>query len=180
MSTLTLPAAGTWTIDPAHTTVGFSARHLMAARVRGSFKSFSGVIEVGETPETSSVSVSIDAESIDTGVADRDTHLRSADFLDVENHPTLEFASTEIRPVTGGFEVDGTLTIRGVSRPVTLDMQYSGVIQDPWGNDKSIFSATTKVNREDFGLTLNAPLEAGGWLVGKDVEIEIEVEAAKA
>lgn len=180
MSTVTLPETGTWTIDPAHTAVGFSARHLVAARVRGSFKSFSGVIEMGDQPEDSSVSVSIDAASIDTGVEDRDAHLRSEDFLDVDNYPTLDFVSNAVRPVAGGYEVDGNLTIRGTTRPVTLDMVYSGVMQDPWGNEKAIFSATTKINREVFGLTWNAPLEAGGWLVGKDVEIEIEVQAGKA
>lgn len=180
MSTMTLPQTGTWAIDPAHTVIGFSARHLVAAKVRGSFKSFTGAIEIGDRPEASTVRVSIDSASIDTGVADRDTHLRSADFLDTDNFPTVDFVSTSVRPVEGGFAVDGNLTIRGTTQPVTLDMQYSGVMQDPWGNDKSIFSATTKVNREDFGLTWNAPLEAGGWLVGKTVEIEIELQAAKA
>lgn len=180
MSTLTLPATGTWTIDTAHTVVSFSARHLMAAKVRGSFKSFSGTIAVGDAPEASTVTVSIDAASIDTGVEDRDAHLRSEDFLDSGNYPTLDFVSTEVRPVAGGYEVDGTLTIRGTSRPVTLGMEYAGVMEDPWGNEKAIFSASTKINREDFGLTWNAPLEAGGWLVGKEVVIEIEVQAAKA
>ena len=180
MSTLTLPAAGTWTIDPTHTTVAFSSRHLMAARVRGSFKTFSGMIDIGEAPETSTVRVSIDAASIDTGVEDRDNHLRSPDFLDVTNFPSLEFASTAVRAVAGGYEVDGNLTIRGTSRPVTLQMEYMGVMADPWGNEKALFSATTEINREEFGLTWNAPLEAGGWLVGKSVEIEIEVQAATA
>ena len=180
MSTLTLPATGTWTIDASHSEVGFSARHLMAARVRGSFKTFSGTITIADTPETSSVTVSMDAASIDTGTEDRDNHLRSADFLDVDNYPTLEFVSTEVRPIAGGYEVDGGLTIRDSTQPVTLQMQYSGVIADPWGNEKAIFSANTKINREDFGLTWNAPLEAGGWLVGKQVEIEMEVQAVLA
>lgn len=180
MSTLTLPATGTWTIDTSHSEVGFSARHLMAARVRGSFKTFSGTITIADTPETSSVTVSMDAASIDTGTEDRDNHLRSADFLDVDNYPTLEFVSTEVRPIADGYEVDGGLTIRDTTQPVTLQMQYSGVITDPWGNEKAIFSANTKINREDFGLTWNAPLEAGGWLVGKQIEIEIEVQAVLA
>ena len=180
MTTLTIPTTGTWDIDATHTTVGFSARHLMAARVRGSFKTFSGKIDITDTPETSSVQVSIDAASIDSGVGDRDNHLRSPDFLDVENFPSLEFVSTEVRAMTGGYQVDGNLTIRGTSRPVTLQMQYLGVMTDPWGNEKALFSATTEINREDFGLTWNAPLEAGGWLVGKNVEIEIEVQAAAA
>ena len=179
MSTVTLPATGTWAIDPTHTTVGFSARHLMAAKVRGSFKAFSGSIDISDSPESSSVSVSIDAASIDTGVEDRDNHLRSPDFLDVDNFGSLEFASTAVRAVGGGYEVDGNLTIRDKTVPVQLDMEYAGVMTDPWGNEKAIFSASTKINREDFGLTWNAPLEAGGWLVGKDVQIEIEVQAAK-
>ncbi len=180
MTTLTLPTTGTWNIDATHTTVGFSARHLMAARVRGSFKTLSGIIDIADTPETSTVRVSIDAASIDTGAADRDNHLRSPDFLDVESHPSLEFVSAAVKAVAGGYEVDGNLTIRGASQPVTLQMQYLGVMTDPWGNEKALFSATTEINREDYGLTWNAPLEAGGWLVGKNVEIEIEVQAAAA
>ncbi|MGA9594682.1 MAG: YceI family protein [Acidimicrobiia bacterium] len=180
MSTLTLPATGTWSLDTAHTTVGFKVKHLMAARVRGSFRTFSGTINVADPVENSSVNVTIDAASIDTGASDRDHHLRSPDFLDVENFPTLEFNSNTVRVTGDGYAVDGELTIRGESRPVTLDMEFAGVIQDPWGNEKAIFSASTKINREDWGLTWNAPLEAGGWLVGKEVTIEIELEAAKA
>ncbi len=179
-STLTLPEVGTWSIDPSHTVVGFNARHLVAAKVRGSFKTFSGTIAIGETPEDSSVTVTIDAGSIDTGVEDRDGHLRSPDFLDIANHPTLEFRSTAVRDAGKGYEVVGDLTIRGVSRPVTLDMSYLGLVTDPWGNDKALYSASTKIDREDWGLTWNAALEAGGWLVGKTVDIEIEVQAAKA
>jgi len=180
MSTMTLPTTGTWTFDPTHTRVGFVARHLMVAKVRGSFSSFSGTINIGATPEDSSVNVSIDAASIDTGVEDRDNHLRSADFLDAENHPTLEFVSTEVRAVGGGYEVDGDLTIRGETHPLTLELEYGGVVTDPYGNEKAVFAAETKIDREDWGLTWNAPLEAGGWLVGKEVKIEIEVELAKA
>jgi polyisoprenoid-binding protein YceI len=178
--TLTFPAVGAWSLDPAHTEVGFSARHLMAAKVRGSFKAFSGAIAMGDTPESSSVNVSIDAGSIDTGVEDRDGHLRSPDFLNIEEYPTLEFASTAVRAKGSHHEVDGDLTIRGVSKPVTLKLEYHGLVTDPWGSNKAIFSASTKINREDWGLTWNAPLEAGGWLVGKDVTIEIEVQAAPA
>ncbi len=178
--TLTLPAPGTWAIDPTHTAVTFSARHLMAAKVRGSFKTFSGTIDIGDSPEASSVSVTIDAGSIDTGVEDRDGHLRSPDFLHIEDFPTLEFASTGIRTAGSGYEVDGDLTIRGVTNPVTLQLAYHGLVTDPWGNEKALFSATTKINREDWGLTWNAPLEAGGWLVGKNVDIELEVQAAPA
>lgn len=178
--TLTLPATGTWTIDPAHTTVAFSARHLMAAKVRGSFKSFSGAITIGDPIETSQVTVTIDAGSIDTGVDDRDGHLRSPDFLHIEEYATLEFVSTDVRSAGSHYEVDGELTIRGVTNPVTLRLDYHGLVTDPWGNDKALFSAGTKINREDWGLTWNAPLEAGGWLVGKNVDIELEVQAAPA
>lgn len=180
MSTITLPDAGTWVIDPTHTAVTFSARHLMAAKVRGSFKTFSGEIDVNEDHVASAVSVSIDAASIDTGTEDRDNHLRSADFLDTENHPTIDFKSSGVRQVGDSYEIDGELTIRGTTQPVTLNTEYFGIMADPWGNGKALFSATTEIDREAFGLTWNAPLEAGGWLVGKKVNIEIEVQAAKA
>jgi polyisoprenoid-binding protein YceI len=180
LETVTHPEVGTWAIDPAHTVVGFRARHLMAAKVRGSFEVFSGTIDIGEQPETSSVAVTIDAASITTGAADRDTHLRSPDFLDSESFPSLEFRSTAVRREGDGYMVDGELTIRGVANPVTLDLEYHGVATDPWGNDKALFSATTTIEREAWGLTWNAPLEAGGWLVGKTVDIELEIQAAKA
>ena len=179
-ATFTLPQTGTWSIDPAHTEVSFSARHLMAAKVRGSFKTFSGIVDMAETPEDSSVEVIIDALSIDTGVEDRDGHLRSPDFLDVESYPTLEFRSTAVRQAGSDYEIDGVLTIRGTTKPVTLSMQYLGLIVDPWGNEKALFSASTSIDREEWGLVWNAPLEAGGWLVGKTVNIEIEVQAARA
>lgn len=174
------PEVGTWAIDPTHTVVGFSVRHLMASKVRGSFKTFSGTIAIGDAPEASSVEVSIDASSIDTGVDDRDAHLRSGDFLDIETFPSLDFKSTGVRANGNGYHVDGELTIRGVSKPVTLDLDYLGVMTDPWGNDKAMFSAVTEIDREQWGLTWNQALEAGGWLVGKKIAIELEVQAAKA
>ncbi len=177
MTTITLPTTGVWAIDPSHSAVTFSARHLMAARVRGAFKAFSGQINVSDSPEASTVNVSIDAASIDSGVEDRDNHLRSPDFLDVENHPTLEFASSAVRAISGGYAVDGALTIRGTTKPVTMEMEYLGVVADPWGNEKALFSAKTQIDREAYGLVWNAPLEAGGWLVGKTVGIELEVQA---
>ena len=175
----TLPVSGTWTIDPAHTVIGFRVRHLMAATVRGSFKSFSGKIHIGDSPEDSRAEVAIDAASIDTGVEDRDRHLRSQDFLDAATHPTLDFASREVRPVSDGrYQIEGDLTIRGESRPVTLELDYLGLMTDPWGNDKALFSATTSIDREAWGLTWNAPLQSGGWLVGKTVDIELEIQAS--
>ncbi len=178
--TITKPAPGIWTFDPAHTSVGFTVKHLMAAKVRGSFKSFTGTITQGEDASSTSVTVSIDAASIDTGATDRDNHLRSGDFFDAETYPQIAFESTSITDRGGEFEVTGDLTIKDVTKPVTLTMTYGGLMSDPWGNEKAIFSGETKINREDFGLTWNQALEAGGWLVGKEVSIEVEVQAAKA
>ncbi len=180
-ATITLPETGTWNIDLNHSVLSARIRHLVAAKVRGTFKTFSGSITIGESPETSSVVVSIDAASIDTGVPDRDNHLRSPDFLDVVTHPTIDFVSTAVRAQGGtSYKVDGTLTIRDITKPVTLDMEYGGVVTDPWGNTKAVFSAETKINREDWDMTWNQALEAGGWLVGKTLDVEIEVEAGKA
>lgn len=177
METTTLPQVGTWTIDGTHTTVGFVARHLMFTKVRGAFKSFSGNIEVAEPIENSSVSVEIDAASIDTGTADRDGHLRSGDFLDVENHPKVSFASTGVRRDGQQFKVDGELTMVGVTKPVTLDVEFDGQAVDPFGNTKAGFAASTTINREEWGLTWNAALEGGGVLVSKEIRIEIEAQA---
>jgi polyisoprenoid-binding protein YceI len=176
-----LPQAGTWTFDGSHTTVGFTARHLMVSKVRGSFTSFSGGIEIAPTPEESWVEVTIDAASIDTREPQRDAHLRSGDFLDVEHHPSLHFRSTEVVPTgpsTG--KVRGDLTVRGVTRPVELDVEFLGVVKDPWGGQRFGVVATGEIDREDFGLTWNMALEAGGVLVGKRVQLQIEAEAVLA
>lgn len=172
-----LPASGTWTIDASHSSVEFVVRHLMVAKVRGRFSEFGGMIQVGQTPEASSVEVSITAASISTGDPQRDGHLQSADFFAVEQYPTIAFRSTAVRPVRSGYAVDGELTVRDVSKPVTLDLEYQGSITDPFGNDKAVFSASTEIDREDWGLTWNQALESGGVLVGKKAKIEIEVEA---
>jgi polyisoprenoid-binding protein YceI len=177
IQTGTLPASGTWTIDPSHSSVEFVVRHLMVAKVRGRFSDFSGTIHVGDTPEASSVEVSISPASISTGDPQRDGHLQSADFFEVEQFPTVTFRSTAVRPVRGGYAVDGELTVRDVTNPVTLDLEYQGSITDPFGNDKAVFSASTEIDREDFGITWNQALESGGVLVGKKAKIEIEVEA---
>ena len=173
----TLPAPGTWTIDSSHSSVEFIVRHLMVAKVRGRFSEFSGTIHVGDAPETSSVEVAISPASITTGDPQRDGHLQSADFFDVEQYPTIGFASTGVRSVGERYAVDGNLTVHGVSRPVTLDLEYQGSITDPFGNDKAVFSASTEVDREDWGLTWNQALESGGVLVGKKAKIELEIEA---
>ncbi|HLR96267.1 MAG TPA: YceI family protein [Jiangellaceae bacterium] len=178
---LTLPEPGTFTLDPTHAEVGFVAKHMMFAKVRGSFADVSGTLHVGETPESSSVEVAIKTDSITTGAADRDTHLRSDDFFDVETHPEITFRSTEIR-ATGGsdFILAGDLTIRGVTKPVELDATLEGVGDNPWGVQVVGVSARAEIDREDWGLTWNANLEAGGVLVGKRVKLEIEAEFNRA
>lgn len=173
------PAAGTYVIDPGHSVVEFVARHLGLAKVRGRFNEFEGTIQVAEDVAQSSARVSIKAASIDTRNDDRDAHLRSGDFLDADNHPALEFASTGVRRDGDNWLLDGELSIAGQRRPVTLDVEFEGAATDPWGGARVGFSATTRVNREDFGLTWNQALEGGGWLVGKEITIELSVEAVK-
>lgn len=174
------PAPGTWAIDRSHTSAEFVARHLMIAKVRGRFTDVAGTIEIDEVPEQSSAHVTIQSASITTGDDGRDAHLRSPDFLDVERFPTLEFRSTDVTHDGSRGLVTGDLTIRGVTRSVVLDVEFGGAATDPWGNSRIAFTASTQVNREDFGLTWNAPLEAGGVVVGPKVRIELSVEAVKA
>ena len=177
---LQAPAPGTYPIDASHSVVEFVVRHLGLAKVRGRFNEFEGTIVVAEDIADSRVDVSIRAATIDTRDEGRDTHLRSGDFLDVEKHATLEFHSTGVRQQGGNWIVDGDLTVAGQTRPVTLEVEFEGTATDPWGNDRVGFSATTKINREDFGLTWNQALETGGWLVGKEIKIELSVEGVKA
>jgi polyisoprenoid-binding protein YceI len=175
-----IPAPGTFTLDPLHTRVGFVARHLMVSKVRGAFTTVKGTITVAEDPLQSSVAVEIDAASIDSGVADRDNHLRSPDFLDVEVHPVLTFRSTGVLESNGNkFRLVGDLTIRDVTRPVDLDVEFEGVAKSPWGQEVIGFSATTEIDREEFGITWNQALETGGVLVGRKVKIEISAEAVR-
>jgi len=177
----TLPAAGTWSIDAAHSSVEAVARHLVVSRVRGRFASFSGTVKIGEDVADSSIDVSIDAASIDTGVEDRDQHLRSADFLDVDNHPTISFQASQAQHVKGDqWQLPGELTIRGTTRPVTLDVEFLGSQTDPWGNDKAAFEARATIAREDFGITWNQALETGGVLVGKELTVELLVQLQPA
>jgi len=172
----------TWSIDSTHSGVHFSVRHLVVAKVRGRFAAFAGSVKLDENDLTrSSVEVEIDAASIDTGVADRDKHLRSADFFDSEQYPKLRFVSTSIESNgKNRYSVHGNLTIRDVTRPVVLDAEYGGAAKDPWGNERAAFAAATSVERSDFGLKWNQALEAGGVLVGERVDIELEVELVKA
>ena len=168
----------TWTLDPAHSAVTFSAKHMMITTVRGSmairdFKlDFDPKDIVG-----SSVRVSLDAASIDTGQEARDGHLRSADFLETEAHPTIDFVSTRIEPAGDDYRIHGDLTIRGETRPVVLDAEFEGIVPNMQGGTRAAFSATTKVNRDEFGLNWNVALEQGGWLVSKDIKIEMDIAA---
>jgi polyisoprenoid-binding protein YceI len=178
-------SATIWTLDPTHTQVEFSVKHMMFTKVRGRFAGVEGTVRLdAENPTTSSVEVEIDAASIDTRVADRDRHLRSADFLDVENHPLITFRSRSVEGSLSepgaAFSVHGDLTIRGVTREVTLAATFEGTGTDPWGGTRSGFSAKAKIDRRDFGLTWNQALETGGVLVGHDVTIELQLQVVRA
>lgn len=170
-----------WKLDPAHTAAEFSARHMMITTVRGGFKNVTGkLIYDPANPSASYVEAVIDTASMtSTGLADRDNHLKSADFLDVANYPTITFKSTKVEASADGQQakITGDLTIRGVTRPVTLDVELLGQVNSPFGDERVGFHGATKINREDFGLTWNMALEAGGWLVGKEVTINLDVEA---
>jgi len=175
-----IPVAGTYGFDLSHSRVGFVVRHLMVSKVRGQFSQFEGTVVIAENPTDSKVEVSIDATSIDTRDETRDNHLRSADFFEADSNPKLTFASTAVRHVTGNdFEVDGDLTIHGTTKPVTLKVELEGVLTDPWGMSRAGFSASTELDREDWGLTYNQALEAGGVVIGKKITIEIEAEVVK-
>jgi polyisoprenoid-binding protein YceI len=174
--------ATTWTIDTAHSGITFSVRHMMFAKVRGRFGSWTGTIDLDpENLTHSNVEVEIDATSIDTGVADRDAHLRSPDFLNVDQFPTLRFESSSVVKASDGrYRVHGELTIRDVTHQVVLDTEFGGQATDPWGNQRAAFSGTTSIDRGDFGLTWNQVLEAGGVLVGERIDIELEVQVVQA
>jgi polyisoprenoid-binding protein YceI len=171
---------GTWTIDPSHSTVGFTARHLMVAKVHGRFGTFAGTIRIAEDRLASAVEATIEAASISTGDEQRDAHLRSADFLDVEQFPQLTFRSTSVRAEGDHYVVVGDLTIKDVTRQVELALELDGVQADPWGGTRAGFTAQTEINRKDFDLTWNVALETGGVLVGDKVKITLDIEAVKA
>ena len=172
---------GTYTIDPSHSRVGFSTRHAMVTKVRGAFNEVSGQATTGPNLDGASIEVTIQAASIDTRSADRDAHLKSADFFDVETYPALTFRSTEVTAVDDDtLRVTGDLTVKDVTRPITVDFEYAGSAQDPFGNTRIGFEGSTVVNRKDFGLTWNAALETGGFLVSENVTLEFEVSAIKS
>jgi polyisoprenoid-binding protein YceI len=173
-------ATGTWVIDTAHTNLGFTARHAMVAKVRGTFEDFSGSFTIdGDNLAASTAELTIQAASIATRNADRDAHLKSADFLDVENFPTVTFVTTGVRTDGDRIVVTGDLTIRGTTKSVDVVYEFTGISVDPWGNTKIGFEGETRINRKDFGLVWNVALEAGGVLVGDEVKLTLDVEATK-
>ncbi|MFO7279871.1 MAG: YceI family protein [Thermoanaerobacterales bacterium] len=178
-ATITRAPTGTYAIDPAHSRIGFVARHAMVTKVRGSFNEYEGTGYFdAEDPSRSHLSLTIQAASIDTRNADRDAHLRSNDFFDMENHPTIEFRSSAVEQVDDTtYRVTGDLTIKGITRPVTFDLEYTGTAVDPFGNTRLGLEGSVVVNRKDWGLTWNAPLETGGVLVSEKVTLEFEVSA---
>jgi polyisoprenoid-binding protein YceI len=181
MTDLSALTPGTWTVDPAHSTVGFVARHLMITKVRGRFTEFSGTLEIAPDPLQSHVEATVNLASVDTGDAGRDAHLRNADFFDLEGggSPTMTFASTGIKEDHGDYVLFGDLTINGATRQVDFALEFDGVNTDPWGNTKVGFSAETEINRKDFGLEWNVALETGGVLVGDKVKVQLDIQAAK-
>ena len=180
-STLTGLTTGTWTVDPSHSEVGFVVRHLMVSKVKGRFGGVSGTITVAENVLESVVEASAQIVTVDTRDENRDAHLKSADFFDAEKFPTISFHSTGIREKGSDYLLDGQLTIKGVSKPVTFDLEYNGAATNPMTSGQTAgFSAETEVNRKDFGLEWNVALETGGVLVADKVKIALEIEAAKA
>ncbi len=175
-------AKSNWAVDVSHSAIDFSVKHMMIAKVKGSFHSFEAQISADPADlTTADITFQIDLSSVDTRNGDRDAHLKSADFFDVENHPKLLFKATKIvSKGDGEYEVTGDVTLHGVTRPETFAVTYEGAGKDPWGNEKAGFSATGSLKRSDYGLTYNAVLETGGVLIGDEVKVSIEIEAAKA
>lgn len=182
MTNATAAATGTYTIDVSHSRIGFVARHAMVTKVRGSFNEFEGSGHFdAEQPQNSQLSVTIQVASIDTRNADRDAHLRGDDFFDVDTHPTITFASTSVAPAGDAtYRVTGDLTIKGITRPITFELELAGTAVDPWGNTRLGLEGSAIINRKDWGLSWNAALEAGGVLVSEKVTLEFEVSAIRA
>lgn len=177
---VSLPVPGSFTVDPAHSRVGFVAKHLMVTKVRGAFAEVEGSVVIAEDPTQSRAEATMQAASISTGSPDRDAHVRSGDFLDVEAYPTVSYRSTAITALSGNeFIVDGELTIRDVTRPVQLTVEVEGPAGDPWGGERIALTARGDIDREEFGLTWNVALEGGGVLVSKKVVLEIEAQAVR-
>jgi polyisoprenoid-binding protein YceI len=171
--------AGTWTIDPIHSEVGFSVRHMMVSKVRGRFNAFSGQIVTAQDPTQSSVTAEIDMSSINTGQEQRDAHIRSADFFEVETYPTMTYKSTGIRVEDGEYVLDGDLTLKGVTRRVPLRLELNGFGPDAYGGVRAGFTATGEINRRDFNVNFNAPMQNGGVVVADKIALSLEIEAVK-
>ncbi len=170
-----------WGIDLVHSNIGFTVRHMVVSKVRGKFTRWNGTIRMDENDlARTEVDIAIEPASVDTGVEQRDNHLRSPDFFDVATHPAMTFRSTRVEKARdGSLRLNGNLTLHGVTRPVTLDVEYAGTQKDPWGGFRAGFSARTSLDRKDFGLSYNQILETGGVLVGEKVDVDIEIEAVK-
>lgn len=170
-----------WTVDASHSSIGFSVKHMMVSKVRGSFSDFTAEVEADETDLTgANIAFTIQVASINTGSEDRDNHLRSADFFDAETYPEIKFVANNISKKGDDYEIAGDLTIKDVTKPVVFEAEYGGKGTNPWGVEVVAFEAETKINREEFGLTWNAALETGGVLVGKDIKISLDLEANPA
>jgi polyisoprenoid-binding protein YceI len=174
-----LPAAGRWRIDPGHAEVAFVGRHLMFTKVRGRFRGVDGHVHIAPDPTKSSVEVTIDMASVESGDTARDTHLRSGDLFDVERYPAATFTGTTRHWTGSSGKLDGILTIKDRTRPVQLQVTYLGTVTDPWDAQRAVFSAATTINREDWGITWNMPLASGGLLVSKEIQLEIELETVR-
>jgi polyisoprenoid-binding protein YceI len=174
-----LPVPGTYAIDASHSAVEFVVRHLGLSKVRGGFNAFDGVIEIADRPEESRVTVDVALASLDTREPNRDEHLRASDFFDVPNHPTMSFRSTRVTGSGPDWTVDGDLTLRGVSNPVSLVVTFEGAGRDPWGGQRIAFSASGEIVRDHWGMSWNQVLETGGLVIGKKVKLELEVEAVR-
>lgn len=185
MATIQTPAidqlTGEYTIDPSHSRLGFVARHAMVTKVRGAFRDFEGTLHIdAEDPTRSKAKVTIQVASIDTGNPDRDAHLRSNDFFAMDDHPTITFESTAVEKSGDTYRLSGDLTIRGVTRPVSIDLDFTGVVHDPWGNLRLGFEGSVTINRRDWGLSWNAALDAGGVLISEKVTLELDISAVRS
>ncbi len=180
MSDLSALTAGTWNIDPSHSTVGFTARHLMITKVHGTFKTFSGTITVGTDLLQSSVEATVEMVSVHTGDDGRDNHLRTGDFFEADRFPTMTLTSTGITANGGNYLMAADLTIKGVTKSANFDLEFEGVSKDPWGNTKAGFTASAEINRKDWGLEYNAVLETGGVVIGEKIKITLDIQAVRA
>jgi len=180
MSDLSALTPGTWNVDPMHSTIGFTVRHLMITKVHGTFKEFGGTLTVGTDPLQSSVEAVVQVASVDTGEASRDGHLRTGDFFEVEKFPTMTLKSTGITGKGGDFTLNADLTIKGITKSVAFDLEFEGVSKDLYGNTKAGFTASAEINRKDWGIEWNAVLETGGVALGEKVKLNLDIQAVKA